>query len=350
MIITREKFIMKLSKKLFTIFSSLLVSSFVFAAPLTIRVASVAPTRSSWDVQQRQIAKEWAEITNGEVILQFMSADSMGGEPGVVRKLKAIRPGQKAPIGGAIFTSMGLSDFAPDCNVMTLAAPFMFRDQGEVNAVLKQFTPSMQKAFDEKGYVVLGWFNIGWAYFFTTEPVKTPDELKKLRLAVGGLSSPSLSNAFKAAGYLTQDVPDDKLMQSISTGVVEGLFTIPMYAYAAQYYKNLDNVINIPLAPVMVGFIMNKDDWAAIPEKYKPELMKSIKKAEAKFIADQKRMDAAYLEKCKENGCVIINPDSKVWENSFKSDLHFMCEGKNPVVNKSFYDQISAFLKKLRGE
>ena len=288
---------MKLSKKLFTAIASFALAASVFAAPITIKVASVAPARSSWDVQQRQIAKEWAEITNGEVILQFMPSESMGGEYGVVKKLKAVRPGQKAPIGGAIFTSMGLSDFAPECNVMTLCAPFLFRDQSEVNAVLKQFTPTMQKAFDEKGYVVLGWFNIGWAYFFTSEPVNTPNDLKKLRLAVGGLTSPALSNAFKSAGYLTQDVPADKLMQSISTGAVQGLFTIPMYAYAAQYYKNLDNAVNIPLAPVMVGFILNKSDWDAIPAKYKPDLFEALIKMMQQNLIEftEEYMNKGYL-------------------------------------------------------
>lgn len=341
---------MRFSKKLFSMVANLAVCASLFAAPVTIKVASVAPARSSWDSQQRQIAKEWAEITNGEVILQFMTSDAMGGENGVVKKLKAVRPGQKAPIGGAIFTSMGLSEFAPDSNVMTLCAPFLFRNQNEVNAVLDEFTPTMQKALDEKGYVVLGWFNIGWAYFFTSEPVSTPDELKKLRLAVGGLVSPGLSNAFKSAGYLTQDVPSDKLMQSLSNGTIQGLFTIPMYAYAAQYFKTLDNVVNVPLAPVMVGFIMNKSDWESIPEKYKPELMKSIKRAEAKFVADQKRMDAEYLMRCENGGCVIGSQDPSVWEKSFSADLHYMYEGSNPVVNKTFYDQISAFLKKYRGE
>lgn len=340
-------------KKLCAAAVSFCFAAGVFAAPVTIKIASVAPARSTWDVQQRQIAKEWATITNGEVNLQFMTSDAMGGESGVVKKLNAIRPGQKAPIGGAIFTSMGLSDFAPDCNVMTLCAPCLFRNQDEVNAVLEQFTPSMQKALDDKGYVVLGWFNIGWAYFFTSKPIRVPNDLKKLRLAVGGLTSPSLSNAFKSAGYLTQDVPADKLMQGIASGDVEGLFTIPMYAYAAQYYKKLNNAINVPLAPVMVGFIMNKKDWESIPEKYKPALMQSIKKAEAQFIADQKKMDAEYLNRCTAGGCVVYNPtaaEEKIWEDSFKSDLHYMSEGVNPVVNKQFYDQIDTFLKKYRGE
>ena len=341
---------MKMTKKLIGMVAGLAVAASAFAAPITIKVASVAPARSSWDVQQRQIAKEWAQITNGEVILQFVTSDAIGGESGVVSKLQSVRPGQKAPIGGAIFTSMGLADFAPDCNVMTLCAPFMFRNQEEVNAVLKEFTPTMQKALDDKGYVVLGWFNIGWAYFFTSEPAATPNDLKKLRLAVGGLTAPGLKNAFQASGYKTVDVSSEKFSASIADGTIQGMFTIPMYAYAAQYYKHLDNLSNVPLAPVMVGFIMNKEDWNAIPSKYKPELVKSIKKAEAKFVADQKRMDAEYIKKCSAGGCNVINPDQKVWEKAFMADLPNMYSGPNPVVDKAFYDKIAAFLKNFRGE
>ena len=50
------------------------------------------------------------------------------------------------------------------------------------------------------------------------------------------------------------------------------------------------------------------------------------------------------------NGCVINNPNAKVWEDAFKADLHYMYEGSTPVVNKAFYEQIAAFLKNYRGE
>lgn len=323
-------------------------------AATKIKVASVAPARSSWDVEQRRIAKEWAEITDGQVELQFMTSDAMGGESGVVQKLNSIRPGQKAPIGGAIFTSLGLDALAPNCNVLTLCVPFMFRNQEEVNAVLKEFSPRMQKGLDEKNYVVLGWFNIGWAYFFTKSPAHTPSDLKKLRLSVGGLSSPALANAFKEAGFLTQDVPTDKLLQSMKTpGGVEGLFNIPMYSYAAQYCKTLTHILNAPLCPVMVAFVLSKNDWESIPQKYKPELIKCVQRAEAKFIADQKKSDAEYLQRCVDSGATLFTPSKeelKIWEDEFEKDSIYMYTGKNPVADKQFYEEIVAFLKKYRGE
>ena len=251
---------MKVTKKIAAV---LLAASLAGAASAKtiIKVASVAPARSSWDVDQRTISADWARITGGEVELQFMNSDSMGGEGGVIKKLNSVRPGQKPPIGGAVFTSLGVDSFCPESHVMTLCVPLMFKNQAEVNAVLEKFTPEMQKPLEAKGYTVLGFFNIGWCCFFTKNPVHVPADLKKQRLTVGGNTSPLLANAFKAAGYLTMDVPADKLLQSMKTpGGVEGVFTIPMYGYAAQYYKTLTNILNVPLCPVMVTFIISKAD------------------------------------------------------------------------------------------
>ncbi len=322
-------------------------------AKTVIKIASVAPSNSSWDIDQRTIAAEWAKITNNEVILQFMVADSMGGESGVVKRLNSVRPGQKPPIGGAVFTSLGADGFCPESHIMTLCVPFMFRSQDEVNAVLDKFGDHMKKPFEEKGYVILGYFNIGCAYFFTRNPAHTPAELQRQRLSVGGLTSPLLSNAFKAAGYLVQDVPADKLLNSIQTGAVEGLFTIPMYAYAAQYYKSLTNCLNAPLCPVMVAFILSKSEWDAIPEKYKPELLKSVKKAEDKFIQSQRKSDAEYLKRCENSGVKIFTPNEqelKVWRDEFEAKSHYMYDSATPIADKAFYEQIMAFLKQYRGE
>ena len=67
----------------------------------------------------------------------------------------------------------------------------------------------------------------------------------------------------------------------------------------------------------------------------------------------KKKSDAEYLARCRDGGCTIVTPNAqqtKAWEDSFISDLHFMYEGKNPVVNKALYEKIYAFLKKYRGE
>lgn len=341
---------MKFLKKATFVLFCILSSGFAFSQT-RIKIASVAPSRSSWDVEQRRIAKEWSEVTGGQVILQFMNADAMGGEDGVVKKLNSVRPGQKAPIGGAVFTSLGISSIAPETHILTLCVPFMFRSQDEVNATLKEISPKMITPLNDKGYEVLGWFNVGWAYFFTKAPAPTPADLKKQRLVVGGLTSPDLVNAFKSAGYLTIDVPDDKILSSMkSPGGVEGLFTIPMYSYAAQYCRTLTYALNEPLCPVMVTFIISKEEWAAIPDQHKLALRACIKRAEDAFVADQVKNDKEYLQRCVDTGCTLVTPTAAqhaLWEDDFQKS---MSTASSAVIDRELYKEITSFLKTYRGE
>jgi len=328
--------------------------SVVFAQRIRIKVATIAPNRSNWDIEQHSIAQKWANITEGNVSLQFMGTAAMGGEEGVIQKLNSIRPGQTPPIGGAVFSNLGISELAPESKILTLCVPFMFRNQQEVDLVLKEFSPEMQKPLLDKGYIVLGWFDVGWAYFYTKRPARTPAELKNLRLSVGSLTAPALTNAFKAAGFLTLDVPEDRLLQSMKTpGGIEGLYTLPMYAYAAQYCKNLPYILDVPLCPVMAVFIVSKSVWDSVPDKCKPDMMEAVKEAEKKFSVSQVATDSEYLQRCQEAGGTVVKlspAEYSTYESSFREDSKKMYEAKDPVVDKALYDKIVDFLNMHRGK
>lgn len=336
----------------FTVFSFLLLP--VFSQVKKIKVATIAPARSSWDIEENSMAQEWARITNGEISLQFMNTVALGGEGGVVQKLNSVRPGQRPPIGGAIFTSLGINELVPDSYIITMSVPGLFKTQDEVNKSVEKFYEDIQKPILDKGYVVLGWFSVGWVYYFTKSEVRTPENLKSLRLCVGSLTAPALTNAFKAAGYTTMDVPVDKLLQSIKTpGGVEGLYTLPMYAYAAQYCKSVPYILDVPLCPIMAGFLISKDVWAEIPEKYKPALIESVRKAERKFALSAEKDTDEYLKRCQEAGAKLVSlseAEKKAFSDSFYKDSKKMYETKDPVVSKVLFDKISDYLRKLRGE
>ena len=46
--------------------------AFLFAdEQITLKIATVAPANSPWDVELRKLASEWTKITNGAVRIQF---------------------------------------------------------------------------------------------------------------------------------------------------------------------------------------------------------------------------------------------------------------------------------------
>ena len=141
----------------------------VAAQKQTIKIASAAPPRSPWDIEQKKLGQEWAKISGNQLSVQFFYTGALGGENSVIQKLRAVRPGQKAPLDGAVFTNVGLYGLAPESRILTLCVPFMFRNQDEVNYIFEKYSVDLKKSIKAKGYEVLGWFPSGWIYFSTKE-------------------------------------------------------------------------------------------------------------------------------------------------------------------------------------
>ncbi len=339
-------------KQLLVLCILLLLSATAWSQKITVKIASVAPARSPWDIEQKAMAAEWLEITNGEVELKFYNATSMGGESGVIKRMKSLRPGQKSPIDGAIFTNIGLYELTPDSHALTLCVPFVFRNQTELTYVLDTLNPEIETAVEEAGFQMLGWFNVGWANFFSKEEIRTPDELKELKLGFSGISSPGLMNAFKIAGFNMVDIAPEKTMQSIrSSNGIKVVYSIPMFAYAAQYYTGLPYVVDIPLNPIMSAFVISNETWDSIPDEYKDELQASIRRAESKFISVQQEADREYLQKMEDEGNTLIKlSDSEfdLWEKTLRGDAEKMANSPDTVIDGDFYNKIIDLLTEYR--
>ncbi len=334
------------------------VLAFVFlpasTQTVTVKVASVAPPRSPWDIEQKVLAQEWSRITNGRVELKFYNAASLGGEGGVIKKMKALRPGQKSPIDGAIFTNIGLYELAPDSHALTLTVPFLFRSQDELSYVLEVLNPDIEKAVNAAGFELLGWFNVGWANFFTKTEVRTPAELKKQKMGFSGIMSPGLMAAFKSAGFTMEDVPGEKMLQSIkSANGIKVAYSIPMYAYATTYHTGLPYAIDVPLNPIMSSFLISTQTWKTVPNEYKAALREAVGKAEGKFIAVQQQSDREYLEKMRAEGSTLVKLTAEEigeWERTLGTDAEKMANIPNSVVDGAFYRKIVSLLEKYRAQ
>ena len=185
-------------------------TSLTGAEGIVLKIATVAPSRSSWDIELKKVAEEWNRITDGLVTVKVYNMTTLGGEKAGIQKLKAARPGQQAPLDGAIFTMIGLHELVPDAYVYTLALPFLIQNQQELDKALSIYGNKIESRINAAGYELIAWSNVGWLSFYTKEPYKTLGELKKIKLSVAGLDSPILSDSFKLSGFNVVDTPAQK--------------------------------------------------------------------------------------------------------------------------------------------
>ena len=178
--------------------------------------------------------------------------------------------------------------------------------------------------------------------------------MKKTKMSFSGVSSPGLMAAFKSAGFTIEDIPGEKILQSIkSANGIKISYSIPMYAYATTYHTGLPYVIDVPLNPIMSAFIVSARTWEEVPKEYRAALKEAVRKAEGKFIAVQQQSDREYLEKMRAEGSTLVKlspAELRVWEETFSRDVEKMANIPDSVMNASFYRKITALLEKYRAK
>jgi len=318
--------------------------SLLFAEPVVLKIASVAPARSPWDVELKKMAAEWSKITNGQVQLKFYDAIVQGGEKAVIGKLKSTRPGQKAPLDGALFSTIGLHELAPSAGFYTLSIPFLIQSQDELNKVLAQCGDEIEKKVNHAGCKIVAWSNVGWLSFYTKDSYKTLSELKKIKMATSGLDSPVLSDCLKISGFTVENVSASKFAQSLkSRSGARGFFAVPLLAYASGSYKDIDYVLDAKLCPAMAAFVISNNSWEKIPKEYRDALLASAAKATKKLNDALEKTDRDCIAKMKAGGKQLIVPtktELEAWASEFNQNAHAVLAGAPQALNADLFKKI----------
>ena len=134
------------------------------AAPVQLKIATIAPENSSWMKSMRAGGEEIETRTDGRVQLKFYGGGVMGSDAKVLRKM---RIGQ---LHGAAFTPSALIDRYPDINLYGL--PLVFNSIEEVAYVRERLDEKLLAGLEEAGLVGFGLTTGGFAKIMSSQPVR----------------------------------------------------------------------------------------------------------------------------------------------------------------------------------
>ena len=341
-------------RKILTMIAAIFIvsTSLTGAEGIVLKIATVAPSRSSWDIEIKKVAEEWNRITDGLVTVKVYNMTTLGGEKAGIQKLKAARPGQQAPLDGAIFTMIGLHELVPDAYIYTLALPFLIQNQQELDKALSIYGNKIESRINAAGYELIAWSNVGWLSFYTKEPYKTLGELKKIKLSVAGLDSPILSDSFKLSGFNVVDTPAQKFSQMLkSKNGIGGFFAVHLLTYVGGYYKDISYALDTKLCPVMAGFVISKASWDKIPKKYHAAMKESMEKARKRLDDALDASDADCVRKMEVGGVTMIRlskDELKKWEEEFNVNINDIHKAFPNAFDMEMYQNIQKLVAPMR--
>lgn len=296
------------------LFKIILFGAFFLAAlrsPLpaeetVIKFATLAPEGSTWMKIMQEWNRELIEKSGGKMRFKIYSGGVSGDEKDVVRK---IRLGQ-LHAGG--FTGVGLGEIAP--KVRLLDAPFLFLDTGEVDHIYQTFDKEWNAAFEKSGYILLGWAEVGFVYFFVNEPIQTLADLKKVKMWMWE-GDPIAEAAFKTLGVNPIPLSITDVMTSLQTGLINGVYSSPLAILALQWFTRTKYMYDFQLANAAGAVLISKPFFDKIPANLQSLLLETGKQHLTQLTQLSRKENKAAMETLKKNGVKMIAPEAKEIES-----------------------------------
>ncbi len=239
-------------------------------ARITIKLGTLAPEGSVWHDALLEARQEWLAITDGEVELRIYAGGVLGGEDEMVRKL------QRRSLDAVGISGGGLPHL--DDSVDVLNIPLLFESYEELDYVRDRIAPELERRLETRGFKVLSWSDGGWAYFFAKSPVRTPDDLRKLRLWISS-GNPEAEKLFRDFGLRVVPLPVTDMLTGLQTGLVEAIDVPPLFALLDRSYRHASYMTDLRWAPVNGAVAISSRAWRKIPARYHDALEAAIRAA-----------------------------------------------------------------------
>jgi TRAP-type C4-dicarboxylate transport system substrate-binding protein len=242
-----------------------------------IKLSSMAPAGTIWADFSLKFKKYVEDKSGGRIKIVWSLDSVLGDEPDAFIK---IRTGQ---IQGGSFTNIGLGIMVPETAIISL--PFLIRDNGEADYVLEKLTPQFKGFFEERGFILAGWMDIGFNYFFSGKPIKSLRDFKDGRIWAWKWD-PVMTEYFQARNFPTLPVGLNDVLKYLEAGKADAFYCPYDAAVARKWSRYAKYVIDPPFYYPPSALVLDKKFFEALP----PDLKKIIAEAVAFHIPEYKKL------------------------------------------------------------
>jgi TRAP-type C4-dicarboxylate transport system substrate-binding protein len=255
-------------------------SSSSIAETYTLKFATLMPTGTAWSKILDNWVQEVEEKSNGRIKFKMYSGGVMGDEPDVLRKIR------KGQLHGGMFTGYGIGRIYSPARVLEM--PFLFKNVDESDYIREQIMPDLEIGFRESGFELLGWPEVGFIHFFSTQRITSVDDIRKLRIWLWQ-GDPLGEAFFKAADIkpIPLSIIDVYTQLSAKHGSIDTVYTSTFGAIALQWYSKLKYATRIPLTNAIGGLMVSNRFYNKLPED-----LQQLLKTTGKTMSDEIRLNA----------------------------------------------------------
>lgn len=261
--------------------------SFNAMAAQQIKLAALVPEGTTWGNSLKKFSKEVETATKGEVTFKVYYGGVSGDEPDVLRK---VRIGQ---LQGGIFTGKTLGDIHGDVRAMEIPFTF-FGDHKKASQTLKNLSPKFSEALKSKGFVNLGFYEVGQVYVVSTKKVSSLSELQGIKVW-SWEGDPLVGAMLESLKLVSVPLALPDVLSSLSTGIINAAYAPPLGIIALQWHTKIKYLVDFPTAFSIGALLVSDKVWA----KIKPQDQATIMSIANKYVNEANEKSVVESETAK---------------------------------------------------
>ena len=311
------------------------------AAPVTIKLTTLAPKNSSYHRSLQRMGEAWRAASGGTVELVIYAGGIQGGEAAMVERMRIDQ------VQAGLLTATGLEELEPGVSGLQ-NMPMMFRSLDELDVVARALQPKLEARMLERGFVVLSWVDTGWVRFFSRKPVTHVADLKQLKLFAWA-GDTDAADVMTRAGLKPVPLETTDILSGLETGLIDAVPAPPYYALATQIYRAAPHMLDLNWGPLVGALVISKRAWERVPAELRPALSKAAVTAgdEVKSAGRSEAVEAVRVMREKWGLKVqAVTPEIEAeWRQAAEAAYPAI---RGPIVPAEIFDEVQRLLAQHR--
>ncbi|WP_455286616.1 TRAP transporter substrate-binding protein [Cupriavidus necator] len=267
------------------------------AAAREFRLGIITPAGHSWNRAALQFGEALRKETDGRLSVTVFHSGQLGNEPVMMQQM------QSGALDMGWIQAAELGSRVP--SVAAINAPYLVRSTASVARLVRQ--PAALKLLDalprETGTIGLGWGITGMRVVFSSKDIKTPADLKGLKLRIN--PTPVYRDFYQLLGAAPTPIPTPAVFDAMTNGQVDGLEADIEFSWNQRFDKVSKtmlpmNALFMPVAPLVSGRV-----WQGLDAKDRELIRRLSAQALDAQIEDIVRTEASLIGKLKESAITI---------------------------------------------
>jgi TRAP-type C4-dicarboxylate transport system substrate-binding protein len=306
------------------------------AAPVLIKLGTIAPKDSRYDQVLEEMGQKWAEASGGQVKLRVYAGGVAGGEADMVRKIGV---GQ---LQAAAITTVGMHDISSEPQALNI--PMMVKTPAELDYVLSKVRPRLDAALAKKGFVVMSWASAGAPRLFSTIPLRTPADLDQVKIWAWD-GDPAAAESFKIAGFHPVVLSSTDIVPSLETGLINTVPEPPLFVFVTRTFEKANHMLDVPWGMLTGATVVRKETWDKIAPDVQQKMLAIADDTGKLLSAEIQHLDENAIEQMKKQGLQVTHGDEGAWQ-AVTEKAWPNVRGK--VVPADLFDEVRRLLKEYR--